>query len=168
MAKKQRSSTTRGILALRAAHVPFVVHRYPYEARGGTLASSTALSVDEHIVIKTLVFEDEQRRPFIVLMHGDCQVSTKALARALQVKSTSPCTPAVAERHTGYRVGGTSPFGTRKPLPVYAQASILRLPQLFINAGSRGLLVSLAGADLASSLSPTSVDVALQRSGQQR
>jgi Cys-tRNA(Pro) deacylase len=116
--------------------------------------------VDEHAVIKTLVMEDDARRPFVVLMHGDREVSTKGLARFLGVKSVTPCAPAVADRHSGYQVGGTSPFGTRRAMPVYMERSIADLPYLYINGGRRGYLVGMAPADLARVLNPVTVDMA--------
>lgn len=146
---------------LRAGKVAFTEHEYRYEARGGTRASSDALGLDEHAVVKTLVMEDEDKRPLIVLMHGDREVSTKQLARALDRKTVSPCAPEVAERHTGYQVGGTSPFGTRKPLPIYVERSIFALERIYINGGRRGFLVSLTPADLERVLHPTPVDVAI-------
>jgi Cys-tRNA(Pro) deacylase len=158
---KDRTPVTPCILVLRKHEVSFHLHAYRYEDRGGTNASARELGVDEHLIIKTLVMEDEGKTPLIVLMHGDRQVSTKILARALSVKSVAPCDPKVAERHTGYRVGGTSPFGTRKPLRTYMEASIAPLPRIFINAGSRGLLAEIAAADLIRVLNPTTVTVAL-------
>ncbi len=149
------------MLALRAAHVPFTEHEYRYEDRGGTRVSSRALGVFEHQVIKTLVMEDEQKRPLIVLMHGDREVSTKQLARQIGCKTVAPCAPDVAERHTGYQVGGTSPFGTRKPLPVYVERSILALERIYINGGRRGFLVGLTPSDLERILHPATVDVAI-------
>lgn len=151
---------TPAIRALRAAKLAFELHEYEYVPRGGTRASSAALGVDEHQVIKTLVFEDEQRRPLIVLMHGDREVSGKQLARALACKRVTPCEPSVAERHTGYQVGGTSPFGLRRALPIYIEASILALPRIYVNAGRRGLLASLTPAELVRALAPTPVEVA--------
>ena len=148
------------MLALRAARVPFTEHEYRYEERGGTRVSSRELGIAEHAVIKTLVMEDENKRPLIVLMHGDREVSTKQLARQVGCKSIAPCAPDVAERHTGYQVGGTSPFGTRKPLPVYVERSILALAQIYINGGRRGFLVGITPAGLAA-LKPTAVDVAI-------
>ena len=139
----------------------FTEHPYTYEDRGGTHASAHALGVDEHIVIKTLVMEDEEQRPMIVLMHGDREVSTKNLARQMACKTVVPCRPDVAQKHTGYLVGGTSPFGTRKALPVYLERSILDLDRVYINGGARGFLVSLAPSDLVRVLVPTLVDVAL-------
>ena len=139
----------------------FSEHEYRYEERGGTAASSRELGLDEHIVIKTLVMEDERKQPLIVLMHGDREVSTKSLARQIDRKSITPCAPDVAQKHTGYLVGGTSPFGTRKPLPVYMERSIADLDRIYINGGARGFLVALAPADLIRALSPTLVDAAM-------
>ena len=140
--------------------VTFTVHPYEYEDRGGTKVSSQKLGVDEHEVIKTLVFEDETKAPLLVLMHGDRQVSAKALARQISVKSVQPCKPEVAQRHTGYQVGGTSPFGTKKVLRVCCERSITTLPRIFINAGGRGLLCSLVPSELVRVLTPTLVDCA--------
>ena len=140
--------------------MPFTEHSYHYEERGGTSVSARELGVDEHMVIKTLVMQDERKQPLLVLMHGDREVSTKNLARQIGAKTVEPCDPAVAERHTGYQVGGTSPFGTRKALPVYVERSILDLPRIYINGGKRGFLVALAPADLVRVLSPTTVEAA--------
>lgn len=152
---------TMAIRALRAGEVSFVPHLYPWEPHGGTAASSKALGVDEHSVIKTLIFEDEKRAPLCILMHGDREVSTKNLARQIGCKETSPCKPEVADRHSGYQVGGTSPFGLRRAMPIYLQASIAELPRIFINGGARGFLVELAPAELVRLLKPTLVDVAI-------
>lgn len=152
---------TTAIRALRDKKVPFEPHLYDYEEKGGTARSSAMLGVDEHIVIKTLVMEDENRKPLIILMHGDRDVSTKSLARLLKVKTITPCDPKVAERHTGYLVGGTSPFGTKKDLPVFVERTILDLPLIFINGGKRGFLISMAPRDLAKMLSPQLVDAAI-------
>lgn len=158
---KDKLPITPGIRFLRAAKVVFTDHIYKYEQRGGTAVSARELHVEEHAVVKTLVMEDEQKKPLIVLMHGDCQVSTKELARQIGVKTVAPCAPEVAEKHTGYRVGGTSPFGTRKSLPVYIEASILGLPKIYINAGQRGYLVGLNPRDLLPLLHPTVVKVSI-------
>jgi len=155
-------AVTAAVRVLRAQGVAYTEHRYRYEDRGGTHVSARELGVDEHIVIKTLVMQDERRQAFFVLMHGDREVSTRNLARQIGVKSVEPCDPATAERHTGYQVGGTSPFGSRKPLPVFAERTILDLRRIYINGGRRGFLVALAPADLARVLSPTLVDVALR------
>ena len=154
------AAVTPAIRVLRASNVPFTEHLYRYEERGGTRVSARELGVDEHVVIKTLVMQDERKQPFLVLMHGDREVSTKNLARQIGAKAVEPCDAAVAERHTGYQVGGTSPFGTRKELPVYVEASILDLPRIYINGGKRGFLVALAPADLVRVLSPTTVEAA--------
>ena len=140
---KEKFPTTPAILALKAQDADFTLHTYQYEERGGTKTSAKKLGVDEHSVIKTLIMEDETGKPLIILMHGDKEVSTKSLARTIGVKSVSPCNPAVAEKHTGYKVGGTSPFGTRKTLPVYMEQTIADLPEIFINAGGRGLLARM-------------------------
>jgi Cys-tRNA(Pro) deacylase len=149
------------IPVLKQHRVHFEEHEYRYEERGGTAASSRALGVDEHSVIKTLVMEDENKKPLIVLMHGDREVSTKNLARQIGAKTVTPCAPDVAQRHTGYMVGGTSPFGTRKPLPVYMERSIADLDRLYINGGRRGFLVSMSSTDLIRVLTPTPVDAAV-------
>lgn len=156
---KKKAPVTPATRALRAAKVEFQDHLYEYEERGGTAVSSRELGVEEHAVIKTLVFEDDQRKPLIVLMHGDRQVSSRTLARVAGARSAEPCTPEVAEKHTGYKVGGTSPFGLRKPIPIYAEASIKELPRLYINGGARGYLVSLTPATLESLLHPTWVEM---------
>lgn len=147
---------------LRERGVPYSEHPYRYEERGGTRASARELGVDEHAVVKTLVMEDDGKEPLVVLMHGDREVSTKALARVLGKKSVQPCKPEVANRHSGYQVGGTSPFGTRKAMPVFMERSILALPTIYVNGGSRGFLVGLAPADAVKVLEPTLVEVAIQ------
>jgi Cys-tRNA(Pro) deacylase len=158
---KDRHPATPAVRVLREHGVAFTHHPYPYEARGGTAVSARALGVDEHRVIKTLVMEDDGKRPLLVLMHGDREVSTKNLARFLGVKSVAPCAPATADRHTGYQVGGTSPFGTRHALPVYMERSIAALPYLYINGGRRGYLVGMLPAELERVLKPERVDVAV-------
>jgi Cys-tRNA(Pro) deacylase len=155
-----RHPVTLAIRALRAAAVPFTPHVYDWEPHGGTAASAAALGVDEHLVIKTLIFEDEARRPLCILMHGDREVSSKNLARALGVKQVAPCAPATADRHSGYQIGGTSPFGLRRAMPIYLQRTIAELPLIYINGGARGFLVALAPTDLIRVLRPTLVDVA--------
>jgi Cys-tRNA(Pro) deacylase len=146
---------------LKDKHAVFSLHTYRYEEHGGTEVAAASLDVDEHLVIKTLVFEDDQRAPLLLLMHGDRQVSVKALARTLGVKTVRACDPRVANRHTGYTVGGISPFGTTKRIRTFVERSVLELPRLFINAGKRGLLAEITPADLARILNPTAVDVAL-------
>jgi Cys-tRNA(Pro) deacylase len=164
MAKKEHVSETPATQFLRKHGVAFSEHPYEYEEHGGTAVSSRALGVPEHDVIKTLVMQDEAARPLIVLMHGDCKVSTKNLARAIGCKSVEPCKPEVANRHTGFLVGGTSPFGTRKQMPVYVEKTILELERIYINGGRRGYLVSMAPAELLRVLGPKPVEVALPNS----
>ena len=155
------SPSTPAVLALRAAGVTFSEHLYRYEERGGTAVAARELGVAEHAVVKTLVMEDDTRAPLLVLMHGDREVSTKQLARQVGARAVTPCRPDAATRHTGYLVGGTSPFGTRKQLPVYVERTILNLPTIYINGGSRGFLLGVAPADAARVLGATLVDVAL-------
>jgi Cys-tRNA(Pro) deacylase len=155
-------SETPATAALRRAGVAFDEFTYDYVEHGGTEVAARALGVDEHLVVKTLVMQDERARPLVVLMHGDRRVSTKNLARAIGCKSVSACEPAVATRHTGYQVGGTSPFGTRKALPVYVEASILELPRIYINGGRRGYLLGMAPAALQALLAPRPVSCALE------
>jgi Cys-tRNA(Pro) deacylase len=151
---------TMAIRVLRKLEVAFTPNLYAWEAHGGTAASARHLGVDEHIVIKTLIFEDEARKPLCILMHGDREVSAKSLARQIGVKSVAPCAPAVADRHSGYQVGGTSPFGLKRVMPVYCEKSIQELPRIYINGGARGFLVGMNPADLIRVLRPTLVDVA--------
>ncbi|MGE5799663.1 MAG: Cys-tRNA(Pro) deacylase [Syntrophaceae bacterium] len=157
---KDHIPATPAIRALRENRVDFVPRPYKYEERGGTEVAARELGVDEHLTVKTLVMEDDGKAPFIVLMHGDREVSTKDLARVLGVKTVQPCDAASANRHTGYMVGGTSPFGTRKSLPVYVEETILSLPVIYINAGRKGLLVEMRPADLEKVLKLTPVSVA--------
>jgi Cys-tRNA(Pro) deacylase len=157
---KENLPSTPALLALRAAGVPFVPRLYPYVDKGGTRHSSAALGVDEHRVIKTIVLETGDKTPLVCLMHGDREISTKQLARVVGAKTVQPCDPAVAHRHTGYLVGGTSPFGMRKPLPVYVERSVLDLPVIAINGGARGLLVEIAPKVLTDLLQAIPVDVA--------
>jgi Cys-tRNA(Pro) deacylase len=161
MAKKEHISETPATQFLRKHQVGFSEHPYAYEEKGGTAVSARELGVDEHAVVKTLVMQDEAARPLLVLMHGDCTVSTKNLARAIGCKSVEPCKPDVANRHTGFLVGGTSPFGTRKAMPVYVEKSILDLPRMYINGGRRGYLVGMDPAELLRLLAPIAVEVAL-------
>ena len=154
-------SATPAVHFLRKHGVAFTEHPYRYEAHGGTRVSSRELGVDEHTVIKTLVMQDEAKRPLIVLMHGDREVSTKQLARQIDRKTVEPCDPAAAQRHTGYAVGGTSPFGTRKELPVYVERTVLDLERIYINGGRRGLLVSIAPSELVRVLHALPVEAAL-------
>lgn len=158
---KEKAPVTAAVRALRAAGVSFSDHLYAYEEKGGTAVSSRELGVDEHCVIKTLVMEDERKQPLLVLMHGDCQVSTRELARQIGARSVEPCRPEVAQKHTGYLVGGTSPFGTRRQLPVYIEETIMALPVIYINGGKRGYLVGMSPADLERVLKPAPVRVAI-------
>ena len=152
---------TMAIRVLRQNRVEFTPHLYDYEERGGTRVSSQQLGVDEHAVIKTLIFEDDAKKPLCILMHGDREVSAKNLARQLGRKSVGPCAPEVADRHSGYQVGGTSPFGLKRAMPVYFEKSIAALPLIYINGGARGFLVSLRPADLERVLEPIAVEVAI-------
>jgi Cys-tRNA(Pro) deacylase len=149
------------IRVLRQHRVPFVPHTYVWEARGGTRASAEHLHVDEHAVIKTLIFEDDRKQPLCVLMHGDHEVSSKQLARVVGAKTVGPCAPDVADRHSGYQVGGTSPFGLRRAMPIYMQRTILDLPRIYINGGARGFLVAIDPREAERLLRPTLVDVAI-------
>ena len=143
MAKKQHVSETPATQWLKAHGVVFTEHPYAYLEHGGTEHSAASLGLDEHMVVKTLVMQDQDARPLIVLMHGDCKVSTKNLARQIGAKTVEPCKPEVASRHSGYLVGGTSPFGTRREMPVYVEESILALPRIVLNGGRRGYLVGI-------------------------
>ncbi|MGD9942588.1 MAG: aminoacyl-tRNA deacylase [Burkholderiaceae bacterium] len=147
---------------LKKHGVAYGEHPYDYVEHGGTAESARQLGVDEHSVVKTLVMQDEAARPLIILMHGDRKVSTKNLARQIGRKSVEPCAADVAQRHSGYLVGGTSPFGTRKPLPVYVEASVLELPLVHLNGGRRGYLVSIAPKVLVESLGAQPVQCALE------
>jgi Cys-tRNA(Pro) deacylase len=160
--KSGHAPETPAILFLRKLGIAHSTHLYDYEEHGGTSVSARELNVDEHAVVKTLVMEDETGKPLIVLMHGDCKVSTKELARQSGHKKIEPCKPEVANRHTGYLVGGTSPFGTKKQLPVFIQKSILDLPLIYINGGRRGFLVGVHPHDILRVLSPTVVEAALK------
>ena len=161
MARKEHASETLATSFLRRNNVTFTEHLYDYIEHGGTAESSRQLAVDEHHVVKTLVMQDQDANPLLVLMHGDRKVSLKNLARQIGAKSVQPCTPQIAERHTGYQVGGTSPFGTRKDLPVYVERSILSLPKICINGGRRGFLVGIDPQVLVTALHARPVDCAL-------
>lgn len=158
---KSEFPVTTAIRVLREKKIDFLPHLYTYEEHGGTDHSARALSVPEHEVVKTLVMQTSERKPLIVLMHGDREVSTKQLARLIGARSVEPCDVATAQRQTGYQFGGTSPFGTRHPLPVYVERTILSLPRIFINGGKRGLLVEINPADLRKAFDVTEVDVAI-------
>ncbi|MFZ5557843.1 MAG: Cys-tRNA(Pro) deacylase [Pseudomonadota bacterium] len=160
---KDKAPVTAAVRALREHGVDFTDHLYAYEEHGGAAVSARELGVDEHAVVKTLVMEDDRRAPMLVLMHGDLQVSTRQLARVLGVKSVAPCSPETANRHTGYLVGGTSPFGTRRPLPVYMERSILELPRIYINGGKRGYLVGIDPRDAERVLKPALVDIGIRK-----
>jgi Cys-tRNA(Pro) deacylase len=157
------AGATPAVHALRRHGLSFTEHEYRYELKGGTRVSSRELGVDEHHVVKTLVMEDETKAPLIILMHGDREVSTRQLARQIGVKTVKPCAPEVAERHTGYQVGGTSPFGTRKPLPTYMEESITRLDRIYVNGGRRGFLVCVDPREVATVLDAGLVNVAVAR-----
>jgi Cys-tRNA(Pro) deacylase len=159
---KEHSPSTPATRLLRSRGVPFTEQHYRYEEHGGTRVPARELNVDEHAVVKTLVMEDDRGAPLVVLMHGDREVSTRQLARAIGAKSVSPCTPDVANRHSGYLVGGTSPFGTRKTMPTYLEKGILDLPRIYINGGSRGFLLGMSPADLVTVLTPTVVEVGIE------
>jgi len=160
---KEKPPVTPAVRALRAAGVIFTDHLYDYEEKGGTAVSARELGVGEHSVVKTLVMESEDKQPMVVLMHGDKQVSTKELARVIGVKSIQPCNPETANRHTGYMVGGTSPFGMRKQMPVYMEKTILDLPRIYINGGKRGYLVGVAPTDVTMILAPKLVSIAIDK-----
>jgi Cys-tRNA(Pro) deacylase len=157
-----KAPSTPATRLLRERGVAYTEHLYRYEEKGGTRTSARELGVPEHHVVKTLVMEDEAGEPLVVLMHGDREVSTKALARQLGRRSVQICKPEAANRHSGYQVGGTSPFGTRKAMPIFVERSILDLERIYVNGGSRGFLVGIAPRDLAAILSPTPVDVAIE------
>jgi Cys-tRNA(Pro) deacylase len=158
---KDKTPVTPAVRMLRAAGVSFTEHPYAYEEKGGTAVSARELGVDEHAVVKTLIMEDERKSPLIVLMHGDRQVSTRELARVMGVKSVAPCTPDTALKHSGYQVGGTSPFGTRKQMPVYLEETILELPWIYINGGKRGFLVGIDPKEVTRLLKPVLVRVGI-------
>ncbi|GAA4340073.1 Cys-tRNA(Pro) deacylase [Pigmentiphaga soli] len=162
MSKARHVSETPATQWLRRHGVAFTEHAYDYVEHGGTAESSRQLGVDEHIVVKTLIMEDEAARPLVVLMHGDREVSTKNLARQAGVKKIAPCKPEVAQRHSGYQVGGTSPFGTRKAMPVYVESTVLELPRILINGGRRGYLVGIDPGELTRLLKAVPVSAALE------
>lgn len=153
--------STTAVRELRAHKVEFTDHLYPYEEKGGTAVSARELGVPEHAVVKTLVMEDEDKRPLVVLMHGDLKVSTRELARVIGVKTVVPCSPETANRHSGYIVGGTSPFGTRKKMPLYMEETILDLPKIYLNGGRRGYLVGIAPQEVVRVLAPRMVKVGI-------
>ena len=156
---KSKFPVTPAIRVLRDAKAVYSEHLYNYEEKGGTEVSSKELGVDEHYMIKTIIMEDENNNPLICLMHGDAEISTKQLARTIGVKSISPCAPETANKHTGFLVGGTSPFGTRKKMPIYMENTIQKLPILYINGGKRGYLLSMDPREVIRILRPTMVNV---------
>lgn len=156
----EKQPVTLAIRELLKHKVEFQGHLYPYEEKGGTSASSAALGVPEHNVIKTLIMETDKKTPLIVLMHGDRQVSTKQLARLINVKTITPCAPDIADKHSGYQVGGTSPFGTKRVMPVYMEKSILDIETVYINGGKRGFLVALKSSEIVRVLKPILVEIA--------
>jgi Cys-tRNA(Pro) deacylase len=158
---KEKSPVTSAVRILREFNVQFTEHPYKYEERGGTEVSARELGVDEHAVVKTLIMEDDKKNPVVILMHGNLEVSTKNLARLLDVKSVRPCAPDVAHKRSGYMVGGTSPFGTRKILPVYMEETILSLSKIYVNGGKRGYLVGIDPRELVRVLKPTLVRVGI-------
>ena len=157
----EKLPVTTAIRALRTNQVSYTEHVYAYQERGGTAISARELGVPEAQVIKTLIMENEKKQPMIVLMHGHCEVSTKNLARIIGCKSVSPCVPEIANKHSGFVVAGTSPFGTKKAMPVYMQESILNLEKIYINGGRRGFLVAISPKDCIQVLQPTLVDIAI-------
>ncbi len=158
---KDKGPVTAAIRVLRENGVSFSEHAYTYVDRGGTAEGSRQLGLDEHSLVKTLVMEDELKKPFIVLMHGDREVSAKELARIIGVKRITPCAPETAQKHSGYMVGGTSPFGTRKTMPIYMEETIRDLQRIYINGGKRGYLVGIDPKELLRVLSPILVQVAI-------
>ena len=159
---KEKAPATAAVRELRANNIAFTDHPYEYEEKGGTAVSARELGVPEHAVVKTLVMEDEARNPLIVLMHGDLKVSTKELARMIGVKIITPCNPDTANRHSGYTVGGTSPFGTRKIMPVYMEETILELTRIYVNGGRRGYLVGIDPHEVVRILEPKLVKVGIK------
>jgi Cys-tRNA(Pro) deacylase len=155
---QSRYPVTAAIRALRAAGVDYSQHLYDYEERGGTAVASRELGVDQHSCVKTLIMVDGDGQPLVVLMHGDLEVSTRSLARTIGTRSVTPCEPNTASRYSGYLVGGTSPFGTRRPMPVYMESSIATLPRVYINGGKRGFLLEMHPTDVVRLLSPRLVE----------
>lgn len=158
----EKAPVTAAVRELRTHKVAFSDHLYEYEEKGGTAVSARELGVDEHAVVKTLVMEDDGRNPLVVLMHGDLKVSTRELARIIGVKTIAPCNPDAANKHSGYVVGGTSPFGTRRKMPTYMEETILELPKIYINGGKRGYLVGIAPKEVVRILQPKLVKVGIK------
>ncbi len=163
MRPDHRPTETPATAWLTKQGVRFSLHPYPYVDHGGAAWAAQSLGLDPHAVVKTLIMQDERARPMVVLMHGDCEVSTKSLARAIGVKSVQPCAPDVAQRHSGYLVGGTSPFASRKIMPVYVEASVLEFDRVYINAGRRGVLLGIAPAVLTDALGAVAVACAMDQ-----
>ncbi len=161
MKKPKHESATPATEWLKARGVSYIEHSYEYVEHGGTARASAELGVDHHCVVKTLIMEDESAKPLVILMCGDKEVSTKNLARQIGRKSVAPCKPEQAQRNSGYMVGGTSPFGTRKKMPVYVQKDILEMPRIFINGGRRGFIIEIEGRVLSDVLGAQPVDVAI-------
>ena len=159
---RDESPITPAIRVLKAAKAQFTEHPFKYVEKGGTATFAKQFGVDEHVVIKTLIMEDDQKRPLTILMHGDLEVSTKELARVLGVKKVQPCLPDIAQKHSGYMVGGTSPFGTRKTMPVYMEETILDLPNIYINGGKRGFLIGIDPKEVKRVLNTTLVKVGVK------
>ena len=159
--EKTSYPVTPAVRLLREKKIAFEPHLYDYKDHGGTARSAAELKVPEHSVIKTIVMQTGDGKPLIVLMHGDREISTKELARQVGEKSIAPCDPNLAQKHTGYQVGGTSPFGTRKPLPVYVEKTVFDLPRIYINGGKRGFLVAIDPNDIKAVLPVTEVQVAI-------
>ncbi|OHX12651.1 aminoacyl-tRNA deacylase [Chromobacterium sphagni] len=157
---KEKAPVTQAIRVLREQQVSYSEHLYKYEEKGGTTVSARELGVAEHAVVKTLIMEDENKRPLIVLMHGDREVGTGMLAKQIGAKKVHPCDPKTADRHSGYQVGGTSPFGTRHQMPVYMEASIAELDTIYINGGKRGFLIGVSPREVMRVLRPTLVNAA--------
>jgi len=157
---KEKAPVTQAIRVLREHKVEYSEHLYKYEDKGGTTVSARELGVDEHCVVKTLIMEDEQKHPLIVLMHGDREVGTGMLAKQIGVKKINPCDPKTADKHSGYQVGGTSPFGTRHPMPVYMESSIADLTRIYINGGKRGFLIGVDPQEVIRVLQPVLVQAA--------
>ena len=160
---KEKIPVTPAVRALRAAKIEFTDHLYTYEDHGGTALSARELGVDENCVVKTIVMEDDRQKPLIVLMHGDLEVSGKQLARLVGCRSITACTPETANKHTGYLVGGTSPFGTRSAMPIYMEETILALSRIYINGGKRGYLVGMDPKDAARMLKPVLVQAGIPK-----
>jgi Cys-tRNA(Pro) deacylase len=161
MSQAEKHPMTLAVRELQKHKVEFTVHLFDYLEKGGTAHSSKEMGVAEHAVIKTLIMENESKEPLVVLMHGDMQVSTKNLARTLNFKTIQPCKPEVADRHSGYQVGGTSPFGTKRQMPIYMEESIMKLDKIYINGGKRGFLVGITPQDVQHILHPTLVSVGI-------